>query len=133
MLINVSIGEVVDRITILEIKQERISDASKLADVKLELGLLQEELDYELNQFEEGFPEDLKRELKEINEKLWDAEDVLRRKESQLLYDEEFIKCAVLDSELNDVRFLVKNRINNHFGSQIKEHKSYDHLRYETK
>jgi len=73
-------------------------------------------------------PEKLVQKLKDVNLKLWDAEDVIRDRENRDLFDEEFIKCARLDAKLNDERFLVKNEINNVCMSNIKEQKSYEGL-----
>lgn len=124
MKIEVSIGEVVDKITILQIKQEKITDEKKLFHIKKELDILVTTL----SESKIEVPEDLILKLKDVNLKLWNAEDVLREKESIELYDEEFIKCAVLDSVLNDQRFLIKNEINNYCDSNIKEQKSYEGL-----
>jgi hypothetical protein len=124
MKIEVSVGEVIDKITILEIKESRIKDENKLKHIKHELQILKDTLlDSGIN-----VPEDMISRLKKINEDLWDAEDILREKEKIELYDEDFVKCAVLDSVLNDNRFLVKNEINNHCNSNIKEQKSYEGL-----
>lgn len=124
MKIEVSIGEVIDKITILQIKEERITNVDKLIHIRKELNILLETLK------ESGIkvPEDMCSRLKDINTQLWDAEDILREKEAAHLYDEEFIKCAELDSVLNDKRFLVKNEINNFCDSNIKEQKSYKGL-----
>lgn len=124
MKIEVSIGEFIDKITILEIKSERIKDIIKLNHIHNELEILNNSLK------ESGIvvPTDMYQRLKKINEDLWDAEDILRKKEKIELYDEEFIKYAVLDSVLNDNRFLVKNEINNYCNSNIKEQKSYEGL-----
>ena len=73
-------------------------------------------------------PKEMFDKLKDINSQLWDAEDILREKEKYETYDDDFIKCAVLDSVLNDKRFVVKNEINNYCDSNIKEQKSYDGL-----
>lgn len=124
MKIEVSVGEVVDKITILQIKEERIKDPIKLVHIKKELNILQETLSESLI----DVPQDMVDRIKDINTKLWDAEDILRNKEKDEVYDEEFIKCAVLDSVLNDSRFLVKNEINDHCQSNIKEQKSYEGL-----
>ena len=124
MKIEVSIGEVVNKITIIQIKQEKITDEKKLFHIKKELDILVTTLSESKIQV----PEDLILKLKDVNLKLWNAEDVLREKESIELYDEEFIKCAVLDSVLNDQRFLIKNEINNYCDSNIKEQKSYEGL-----
>jgi len=124
MKIEVSIGEVIDKITILQIKEERIKDSIKLVHIKNELRILQDTL----LESKIEVPQDMIDRIKDINTQLWDAEDILRDKERDEVYDEEFIKCAVLDSVLNDKRFLVKNEINNHCDSNIKEQKSYEGL-----
>tara|TARA_B100001094_G_scaffold58842_1_gene54317 strand:- start:13144 stop:13530 length:387 start_codon:yes stop_codon:yes gene_type:complete len=124
MKIEVSIGEVVDKITILQIKKEKISDKLKLEHVEKELMILESTL----GTSEVTVPEKLVQKLKDVNLKLWDAEDVIRDRENRDLFDEEFIKCARLDAKLNDERFLVKNEINNVCMSNIKEQKSYEGL-----
>jgi hypothetical protein len=124
MKIEVSIGEVIDKITILQIKEEKIKDEIKLTHIRKELSILNNTLT-ESNIL---VPQDMIDRLKDINTQLWDAEDILREKESIELYDDEFVKCAVLDSVLNDKRFLVKNEINIFCDSNIKEQKSYEGL-----
>ena len=124
MKIDVSVGEVVDKITILQIKQERIVDTAKVAHVTTELNLLQETL----AQSQVEVPEYLIAELKEVNQTLWDTEDVIREKERNEEFGEEFVKHARLDAILNDKRFLVKNKINQHCNSLVKEQKSYEDL-----
>jgi len=124
MKIEVSIGEVVDKITILEIKLKKIKDEKKLQYVKQELSILQDTLRVE----NAVVPAELVRELREVNEQLWDAEDVIRDCENREDFGESFVKCARLDAILNDKRFLVKNKINNYCDSSIKEQKSYDGL-----
>ena len=124
MKIEVSIGEVVDKITILQIKKEKISDELKLEHVEKELTILESTL----KNSKILVPEKLIQKLKDVNLKLWDAEDVIRDRENKDLFDEEFIKCARLDAKLNDERFLVKNEINNVCMSNIKEQKSYEGL-----
>jgi|TARA_R100001509_G_scaffold155426_1_gene117899 hypothetical protein len=124
MKIEVSIGEVVDKITILQIKKEKISDELKLEHVEKELTILESTL----KNSKILVPEKLIQKLKDVNLKLWDAEDVIRDRENKDLFDEEFIKCARLDAKLNDERFLVKNEINNVCQSNIKEQKSYEGL-----
>jgi hypothetical protein len=124
MKIEVSIGEVIDKITILQIKEEKIKDDVKLLHIRKELNILNSTLlESNIN-----VPQDMTDRLKDINTQLWNAEDILREKESIELYDDEFVKCAVLDSVLNDKRFLVKNEINNFCDSDIKEQKSYEGL-----
>ena len=114
----------VDKITILQIKKEKISDKLKLEHVEKELMILESTL----RTSEVAVPEKLVQKLKDVNLKLWDAEDVIRDRENRDLFDEEFIKCARLDAKLNDERFLVKNEINNVCMSNIKEQKSYEGL-----
>ena len=124
MRIEVSIGEVVDKVTILEIKKEKILDKIKLEHIEKELLVLENTL----TESTIMVPPKLIQKLKDVNLKLWDAEDIIRDRENRNLFDEEFIKCARLDAQLNDERFLVKNEINNICESNIKEQKSYEGL-----
>ena len=124
MKIEVSIGEVIDKITILQIKLNNISDEKKLEYIKEELKVLEMALE------EEGIviPDELVKELREVNQKLWDTEDIIRDLEQKQNFNEQFVKHARLDAILNDERFLVKNKINNYCNSKIKEQKSYEGL-----
>jgi hypothetical protein len=124
MKIEVSIGEVVDKITILQIKEKNIKDEAKLTYIRQELEELQNAL-YDENV---EVPEELIIELHEVNQKLWDTEDVIRLLEKEENFNDDFVKHARLDAILNDERFLVKNKINNHCNSFIKEQKSYEGL-----
>jgi len=124
MKINVSVGEVFDKISILEIKKEKITDPIKLSYVVEELEVLQKTLKDE----EIEISDELYNSLKEVNLHLWETEDVIREREASQNFDEEFIKHARLDAKWNDERFLIKNEINNHCGSTIKEQKSYEEL-----
>jgi hypothetical protein len=124
MKIEVSIGEVVDKVTILQIKKEKILDKIKLEHIEKELSVLENTLSNSTI----AVPTTLVQKLKEVNLKLWDAEDIIRDRENRNLFDEEFVKCARLDAKLNDERFLVKNEINNICESNIKEQKSYEGL-----
>jgi len=124
MKIEVSIGEVVDKVTILQIKKEKILDKIKLEHIEKELSVLENTLSNSTI----TVPTTLVQKLKEVNLKLWDAEDIIRDRENRNLFDEEFVKCARLDAKLNDERFLVKNEINNICESNIKEQKSYEGL-----
>jgi|TARA_R100000005_G_C4982143_1_gene191629 hypothetical protein len=124
MKIEVSIGEVVDKITILQIKEKNIKDEVKLTYVRQEL----EELQNALQDENVEVPEELVVELREVNQKLWDTEDVIRLLEKEENFNDDFVKHARLDAILNDERFLVKNKINNHCNSFIKEQKSYEGL-----
>ncbi len=121
MKVEVSIGEIFDKVSILQIKKERILDKVKLGFVNSELDYLQKCL------FEENIecPQDLFLELKEINEELWDIEDLLREKYNKNQLDNEYMEKMVYDIILNDKRFLVKKKINDLLDSSIKEQKSY--------
>ena len=121
--VPVSPGEVLDKITILEIKSERMSDPEKVANVRVELQLLQET-------WKENIRDDetiaaLHAELKEINEALWEIEDDIRDKERAKEFDERFIELARAVYFTNDRRSDVKKKLNLHLGSQIVEENSY--------
>ena len=121
--VPVSPGEVLDKITILEIKSERISDAGKLANVKRELELLQAS-------WQQSVPEDdtvrrLHDELKTINEALWEIEDDIRDKERAREFDQVFIDLARSVYVTNDQRANAKKELNIYLGSEIVEEKSY--------
>ena len=124
MKIEVSIGEIIDKITILQIKEKNIKNKKKLLYVKQELSTLQDTLR------REGIdiPKKMVDNLREINELLWDTEDIIRDLEIKGNFGDEFIEHARLDAILNDKRFLAKNIINNHCNSTIKEQKSYEGL-----
>jgi hypothetical protein len=124
MKIEVSVGEVFDKISILEIKREKISDSVKVSYVEEELLVLKQTLsDYNIK-----IPDSLYASLKDVNMKLWETEDVIRERELAQNFDDEFIKHARLDAKWNDQRFLIKNEINNYCNSSIKEQKSYEQL-----
>ena len=118
-LIPVSIGELYDKYSILEIKHERIKDLTKLEFVKREMDYLKPFID------EYRLEETLREQLKSINEKLWDIEDRIRVKESLQEFDQEFISVARSVYKTNDERNVVKNQINEIFKSDIKDIKSY--------
>jgi hypothetical protein len=113
---------VIDKYTILEIKEEQITDSSKLYNIKKEKFIIKKELEKMnyLNEFSAEITE-----LKDINLQLWKIEDNIRIKESKLEFDEEFIELARSVYMTNDRRFAVKNRINTLTNSNIKEEKSY--------
>lgn len=121
-MIEISNGELIDKYTILEIKEEHITDSSKLYNIKKEKFIIRKELEKMnyLNEFSAEIAE-----LKDINSQLWKIEDDIRIKESRLEFDEEFIELARSVYMTNDRRFTVKNRINNLSNSNIKEEKSY--------
>lgn len=118
-LIPVSIGELYDKYSILEIKYERIKDLTKLEFVKREMDYLKPFID------EHDLNETLRDQIKAINEKLWDIEDRIRIKESLNEFDQEFISIARSVYKTNDERNVVKNEIDKIFKSDIKDIKSY--------
>jgi len=121
--VPVSPGEVLDKITILEIKSERMSDPKKVANVRVELALLQET--WAENIRDTDVIQDLHTKLKEINEALWEIEDDIRDKERAKEFDERFIELARAVYVTNDRRSQVKKELNLHLGSEIVEEKSY--------
>ncbi|MDX1555916.1 MAG: DUF6165 family protein [Xanthomonadales bacterium] len=121
--VPVSPGEVLDKITILEIKSERIEDAQKLANVRVELELLRSTWAERID--EDDTIRKLHTQLKEINETLWEIEDDIRDKERAKEFDERFIELARAVYFTNDRRSEVKKKLNVHLGSQIIEEKSY--------
>ena len=121
--VPVSPGEVLDKITILEIKSERMSDPVKVANVRVELALLQETWAQSVTN--DPVIQDLHDQLKKINETLWEIEDDIRDKERVKEFDENFIELARQVYFTNDRRSRVKKELNLHLGSQIIEEKSY--------
>ncbi|MCW8927082.1 MAG: DUF6165 family protein [Xanthomonadales bacterium] len=121
--VPVSPGEVLDKITILEIKSERIEDAGKLANVKRELDLLQTSWREHVNEDENVAR--IHAEMKAINEELWEIEDDIRDKEKAREFDEVFIKLARAVYVTNDKRANAKKELNLYLGSEIVEEKSY--------
>jgi len=123
--INISVGELIDKITILQIKKEKIANLKKVKKVSYELELLENSL----NSFETSKTAELKNlmnELKKINQKLWKIEDDIRLLEKSKKFDDNFIKLARSVYITNDERFEVKNKINKLFSSEIEEVKSYE-------
>jgi hypothetical protein len=123
ILIPVSPGELLDKITILEIKSERISDPQKVANVRIELELLR-------GTWSETVEEDdvirtLHSELRDINETLWKIEDDIRDRERTGDFDTRFIELARAVYITNDRRSGIKKKLNLHLGSRIIEEKSY--------
>jgi len=121
--VPVSPGEVLDKITILEIKSERIADPEKVANVRSELALLQET--WASNIRDSEIIQDLHARLKEINEALWEIEDDIRHKERAREFDDRFIELARAVYVTNDRRSQIKKELNLHLGSEIIEEKSY--------
>lgn len=121
--VPVSPGELLDKITILEIKADRITDTEKLQNVETELQLLTEVWKQSLA--DNNTVKQLKRELKTTNICLWDIEDQIRNKEARKEFDQEFIELARSVYLQNDKRAEVKKQINVMLGSKILEEKSY--------
>ena len=123
IIVEVSIGELLDKISILEIKQEKIKDPEKLKFISNEYLILKEQL--EINIKPDDKLDELYKSLKEINSKLWVIEDEKRQCEKDKDFDERFIKLSRDVHFLNDDRAKIKLEINNHTGSRIKEIKEY--------
>jgi hypothetical protein len=120
--IPVSVGELIDKLSILHVKQLKISNEEKLEYVNKEFELLYNLSSYYLNNQE---VENLYHQLVEINKKLWDIEDKLRVIESENNFDSEFVDLARKVYFTNDERFRLKNKINLITLSEIKEIKDY--------
>ena len=123
ILVNISIGELLDKISILEIKKEVITDKDKLVEIYKELLSLKEICYKNLKDFNQWIEK-----LKKVNKEIWDAvgeqADTERKKE----YDENCIPLSRKVLVNNDLRFRIKDEINKFYGSEIKEQKSYDAL-----
>ena len=124
ILAEISAGELIDKITILEIKKEKISNKEKLVEVNKELISLNETLKKSIN--DESKILSFKNDLKNINLKLWDIEDGKRSAEKNNKFDEKFIELARSVYKFNDERAKIKLSINNTLGSNVKEVKSYE-------
>src|SRR6185437_1068059 len=125
--VPISPGELLDKITILRIKVARILDAAKLANVRLELDLL--EKTWRDSRFAAADVARDERALQEVNERLWDIEDRIREKEARQTFDREFIELARAVYHSNDERAAIKRRINTALGSRLVEEKSYQAYR----
>jgi chorismate mutase len=123
ILIPISPGELLDKITILQIKSERITDATKVANVKTELGMLEQVWSEAVSDDEQIRA--LKRELKSVNEALWEIEDDIRDEERNRRFGERFIELARAVYVTNDERANAKKEVNLHLNSSIVEEKSY--------
>jgi hypothetical protein len=125
--VPLSYGELIDKITILEIKAERIRDAAKLANVRVELDLLNATWSAD-----PAARSDIAREraaLRRVNEALWDIEDRIRLKEKAQAFDAEFVELARSVYIRNDERAEIKRAINARLGSTLVEEKSYEPYR----
>src|SRR5690349_4427670 len=125
--VPVSHGELIDKITILEIKSERIKNAAKVANVRVELDLLNATW-----HADDAARKDIANEraaLRRINEALWDIEDRIRLKEKAKAFDAEFVELARSVYIRNDERAEIKRAINEKLGSTLVEEKSYEDYR----
>ena len=124
MKIEVSIGEVVDKYTILTIKKLFIHDSEKLANIEKEWKLIKSSL---VKKYPETLTDPFTQELYDINKKLWKVEDDLRDCEHKSYFGEKFVELAREVYQLNDVRAIIKKQINQKYGSELIEEKSYKH------
>ena len=125
--VPVSYGELIDKITILEIKSERIGDSAKLANVRIELDLLNETWRADAASRIDIATE--RSQLRGVNEALWDIEDRIRLKEKARAFDDEFVELARSVYIRNDERAAIKRVINQKLGSTLVEEKSYQDYR----
>jgi hypothetical protein len=120
----ISVGELLDKISILKIKSFKIKDEEKLKNVKLELEYLNNIAKEKLSKYENL--EKRSEELYQVNASLWNIEDQIRVAEKRKDFDSEFIFLARSVYITNDKRFDIKNKINEECGSELKEEKSYE-------
>ena len=120
--VPVSVGELIDKLSILHVKQNKISNQEKLVYINKEFELLYNMSSYYLNDSEVS---KLYHQLVEVNMKLWEIEDELRILESKDIFDESFIQLARKVYFTNDERFSLKNKINDLTNSEVREQKEY--------
>jgi len=122
--IPISIGELLDKLSILEIKKHKVKDPIKLKNINHEYDLLSNLSKVLKEKYEKSF-NSLFEEILKVNKKLWDIEDKIRILESEKRFDEEFISVARSVYFINDDRFEIKKKINEAFGSDVAEEKEY--------
>ena len=122
--IPISTGELLDKLSILEIKKDKVKDLTKLKNIKHEYDLLNN-LSLSLKEKDEKNFNSLYGEILNVNKKLWDIEDRIRILEAEQRFDEEFISVARSVYFINDERFDIKKKINETFGSDVAEEKEY--------
>ena len=122
--VDISYGELFDKISILEIKKSKLNNPQEIVKVKYELNLLLQELNN--SKLNSSIISSLTQDLKEVNLKLWNIEDEIREKERNKKFDEEFIKLARNVYITNDTRAKIKNEINKKLNSKVFEIKSYE-------
>ena len=123
ILVQISPGELIDKLTILEIKSQRITDASKLANISRELEMLRSCVSRSLEPCAELT--ELTARLRSVNERLWDVEDKIRDCDRERHFGPRFIELARSVYRTNDERSELKRRINDLAGSELVEEKSY--------
>ena len=126
-LVPISWGELIDKITILEIKEVKITSNNALDNIRKELGFLSDIVSNNKGVYDAISL--LKNELKEVNLNLWQVEDEIRDKEYSQEFDEQFIRLARSVYRLNDDRANLKKKINETLFSELKEEKSYKNFR----
>ena len=127
ILAEISVGELYDKISILEIKKSKIRDKNKLLEIEKELNSLNITLkDHGLNNFRDSYLDKLIDDLTQVNLDLWEIEDGKRLAEKNQKFDERFIQLARNVYKKNDQRAKIKLNINKRLGSNIKEVKSYE-------
>ena len=122
--IPISTGELLDKLSILEIKKDKVKDSAKLKNINHEYDLLSN-LSKNLKDKDEKSFNLLYEEILKVNKKLWDIEDKIRILESEKKFDEEFISVARSVYFINDDRFDIKKKKNETFGSDVAEEKEY--------
>jgi hypothetical protein len=128
ILVPISPGELLDKITILRIKAARMTDAAKVANVRLELSLLEQTWRDSVGATADVAADE--KALQAVNERLWVIEDDIRDKEAARSFDARFIELARAVYIENDERAAIKKRINVKLGSRLVEEKSYKQYRY---
>ena len=123
--INASVGELLDKISILKIKEQKVKDKKKLLNITKELKLLSSIAEKFIQEDEKSYKKFM-HELFEINLHLWETEDSIRILENKKNFDEEFIQLARNVYYSNDKRFEIKSKINNFYESEIVEEKQYE-------
>jgi hypothetical protein len=125
--VEVSVGELLDKISILQIKSERIADQSQLENIKVELSSLLET--WKKTSFSKVELTEELAQIREVNETLWELEDNIRIKEASQSFDAEFVRLARSVYVTNDQRSEIKRRINKKLGSALVEEKSYSNYK----
>jgi len=123
--INASVGELLDKISILKIKEQKINDEKKLLNITKELGLLSSIAEKFIEKDKKSYKKFMD-ELFEINLQLWETEDSIRILENKKNFNDEFIQLARNVYYSNDKRFEIKSKINKFYGSEIVEEKDYE-------